>query len=90
VVISRRACALLPEQRRAYHALAVDADKCLACGACRRLGCPALVKSDLVHARTGRPKTAIDPLLCTGCGICAQVCSAAAIVRPVLESEEVV
>lgn len=90
VVISRRACALLPEQRRAYHALAVDADKCLACGACRRLGCPALVKSDLVHARTGRPKTAIDPLLCTGCGICAQVCSAAAIARPVLESEEVV
>src|SRR5690606_24925932 len=75
VVISRRECALLPEVRRGYRPLRIDEDKCLACGACRRVGCPAVVKSDAIYAKTGRNKSAIDPLLCTGCEICAQVCT---------------
>jgi len=79
VVISRRACALLPEVRRSYQPLRVDPERCVACGACRRVGCPAIVKSSLLYERTGRQKTAIDPLLCTGCEICAQVCPANAI-----------
>ncbi|MEA3311954.1 MAG: 4Fe-4S binding protein, partial [candidate division WOR-3 bacterium] len=29
--------------------------------------------------KTGRPKARIDPLLCTGCEICAQVCARRAI-----------
>ncbi len=79
VVIARRACALLPEARKQYRPLRVQADKCIACGTCRRLGCPALTKSDELYAKTGKPKTVIDPVLCTGCEICAQVCPVDAI-----------
>lgn len=79
VVIARRECALLPEARRQHLPLRVDAAKCIACGTCRRVGCPALYRSEEVYAKTGKPKTAIDPLLCTGCEICAQVCPVNAI-----------
>lgn len=88
VVISRRACALLPEARREAVPLRVDPDACRACGACRRVGCPALYQSDEVYERTGRHKTAIDPLLCTGCEICAQVCSVNAILFRAQIAEE--
>ncbi len=89
VVISRRACALLPEARRAYRALRVEAAKCVACGACRRLGCPAIVKSAVVVDKTGRQTTAIDPFLCTGCEVCAQVCPVNAILFRTQLGEEV-
>lgn len=89
VVISRRECALLPEVRRTYRPLRIDADRCLACGACRRVGCPAIFKSDEVYEKTGRPKSAIDPLLCTGCEICAQVCTVNAILTREQVAEEV-
>jgi len=79
VVIAQRGCALLPEVRRRYVALRVDATKCVACGTCRRVGCPALFKSDEVYEKNQRAKTAIDPLLCTGCEVCAQVCPVNAI-----------
>jgi len=78
VIIARRECTLLPNARR-QSPLNVDAAQCVACGTCRRLGCPALRKSDELYARTQKPKTVIDPLLCTGCGICAQMCSVNAI-----------
>ncbi|MHB1293822.1 MAG: indolepyruvate ferredoxin oxidoreductase subunit alpha [Anaerolineae bacterium] len=79
VVIARRACALLPEARRQAMPLHVDATKCIACGTCRRVGCPAISKSEELAAKNGRPKSVIDPLLCTGCEICAQVCPVGAI-----------
>ena len=79
VVISRRECALMPEARRRAFALRVDASKCVGCGLCRRLGCPALYISEIVSEKTGRPITAIDPLLCVGCEICAQVCNSGSI-----------
>jgi indolepyruvate ferredoxin oxidoreductase alpha subunit len=41
---------------------------------CFRIGCPAILKSDELDAKTQRPKAQIDPLLCTGCEVCAQVC----------------
>jgi len=59
--------------------LRVDLAQCIACGACRRVGCPALSRSDELYEKTGKPKTTIDPLLCTGCEICAQVCPVEAI-----------
>ena len=57
----------------------VDTDACIACGACFRLGCPAIVRSDELHAKTGKPKAKIDPVLCVGCDMCAQVCTSDAI-----------
>jgi len=79
VVISERPCALLPEVRKTYQPLKVKLEKCDGCGVCVRTGCPALVRSKEVHAASGRSKVEIDPLLCTGCDLCAQVCPSDAI-----------
>jgi indolepyruvate ferredoxin oxidoreductase alpha subunit len=79
VIIARRQCALLGEARKQYLPLRVDADKCIACDICLRIGCPALFKGDEVYAKTGKNKVRIDPLLCTGCEVCAQICPRDAI-----------
>jgi indolepyruvate ferredoxin oxidoreductase alpha subunit len=57
----------------------VDSDACIACGICFKLGCPAIVRSEEVNAKTGKPKAEIDPVLCVGCDMCAQVCTSGAI-----------
>ena len=65
VIISRRPCVLLKSvQKKAP--LVVDADKCRACKACFKIGCPS------IHMEQG--KAAIDPTLCVGCGLCASLC----------------
>ena len=74
VLIARRECALLPEARRRWRPLRVVTDACNGCTMCFRIGCPAILKSDELDAKTQRPKAQIDPLLCTGCEVCAQVC----------------
>jgi len=79
VVISRRECALLPTARKRWTPLVIDEERCNGCGLCLRVGCPAIVKSDRVDEKTGRAKAWIDPLLCTGCEVCAQVCARQAI-----------
>ena len=63
----------------------VDADTCNACGTCFRLGCPAIIQSDQVNAKTGCLKAEIDPVLCVGCDMCAQVCPTGAILRAKVE-----
>jgi len=90
VIITKRACALLPEVRRTYVPLRVDWSKCIACYTCIRTGCPALRKNpDEVYEKTGKPKSDIDPLLCTGCELCAQVCPTGAILfRDQLDEQE--
>jgi len=79
VVIVRGECALLPNARKRWLPLRVLADKCNGCTMCFRIGCPAILKSDELDEKTRRPKAAIDPLLCTGCEVCAQVCPRGAI-----------
>ena len=47
-------------------------DKCIQCKKCiREIGCPALITVD--------GKVAIDTGLCTGCGLCSQICPVNAI-----------
>jgi len=88
VIIARRECALMPEVRKQWLPLRVDDERCNGCGLCFQVGCPAVVKSDVLDTKTGRPKARIDPLLCTGCDICAQVCARRAILfRAQLEGE---
>ena len=88
VIIARRECALMPEVRKQWLPLRVDDERCNGCGLCFQVGCPAVVKSDVLDTKTGRPKARIEPLLCTGCDICAQVCARRAILfRAQLEEE---
>jgi indolepyruvate ferredoxin oxidoreductase alpha subunit len=79
-VVSRRLCAVLDNREKVKRGekivpYRVDQDKCnKKCGACTRLlGCPGIIKKD--------GKTIIDSSLCTGCGVCAQVCPYKAIIQ---------
>jgi indolepyruvate ferredoxin oxidoreductase alpha subunit len=72
VVISDRPCVLDPVRIKGP-ALAVDQGACNACQSCMNLGCPALTWSD--EWFEGRHKVQIDPALCIGCTLCAQVCA---------------
>jgi len=74
VLIVQAECALLPSARRQWLPLRVLPEKCNGCTMCFRVGCPAILKSDELDAKTQRPKALIDPALCTGCEVCAQVC----------------
>jgi indolepyruvate ferredoxin oxidoreductase alpha subunit len=92
VVIARRECALLPVARQEWMTIEVDPERCNGCGLCFGIACPAIVKSEQADAKTGRSLAWIDPLLCTGCEICAQVCARRAILfrEQVLEGREAV
>ncbi len=70
VIISRRPCALLKYVKHAGPTK-VEADKCVGCKACMKIGCPA------ISIRDG--KAVIDTTLCTGCGVCSQLCKVGAI-----------
>ncbi len=65
VIISRRPCALLKYVKHPGP-IASDPDKCVGCKSCMRIGCPAISIAD--------GKAAIDNTLCTGCGVCTQLC----------------
>ena len=71
VIICRRPCALLKYVKR-EPALTVNADKCVGCKMCMKIGCPCISIVD------GKAK--IDATLCTGCGLCTQLCKVGAIV----------
>ena len=87
VVIARQPCALLPEGRKRWMPLAVLPEACNGCTLCFRLGCPAILKSSELDEHTQRPKALIDPVLCTGCEVCAEICPRDAITfRPAATS----
>ncbi len=66
VIISRRPCVLL-KYVKPKKPLRVNPDKCKSCKRCMKFGCPAISFRDN-HA-------VIDPTLCIGCGVCAQLCA---------------
>ena len=73
VIISRRPCALLKYVKH-EKPLFVDNDKCKSCKMCMKIGCPAISMKD--------GKAQIDATLCTGCGVCEQLCKFDALQRP--------
>lgn len=75
VIISRRPCALLKYVKH-KKPVVIDKEKCVGCKMCMRVGCPAISMS--------AGKAAIDNTLCTGCGVCGQLCHQGAI-RPAKE-----
>ena len=68
VIIVRGECALL-NRGGAARTYETDANRCRRCGACSKLGCPAI---------SGRSPV-IDAEKCVGCGMCASVCKCSAI-----------
>jgi indolepyruvate ferredoxin oxidoreductase alpha subunit len=71
VIVVRRPCVLLYRKAN-WSPMVVDKSTCTSCKACLRLGCPA-ISSD------SDDKALINQTLCTGCGVCAQVCAFKAI-----------
>jgi len=65
VIISRRPCALLKSVKH-NAPLVVETEKCKSCKMCMKIGCPA------ISMEGGKAK--IDNTLCTGCGVCEQLC----------------
>lgn len=70
VIISRRPCALLKYVKH-NGPITADADKCIGCKSCMKIGCPAI---SIVEG-----KVKIDATLCTGCGVCGQLCKLGAL-----------
>ena len=57
----------------------VDPDKCKACGACFKMGCPAMTRGKEI--RPGAFQMVVDANQCAGCTQCSQVCKFDAIKR---------
>lgn len=57
----------------------VDSDKCKACGACFKMGCPAMTRGK--ELRPGAFQMVVDANQCAGCTQCSQVCKFDAIRR---------
>ncbi|NLM18132.1 MAG: indolepyruvate ferredoxin oxidoreductase subunit alpha [Candidatus Riflebacteria bacterium] len=79
VIIAQRPCYLLKDYKPKIRKVTIDIDKCVKCGMCLKVGCPA-VEVDPVDK-----KTRLNMALCVHCGLCAQMCKPGAITQ---EQEE--
>ncbi len=81
VIITNRPCVLVKREGvfQKGLVLSVDQDHCTGCKACLKLGCPAIEWQPALDGKKG--KAFIDPLLCTGCDVCRQLCKFNAIGR---------
>jgi indolepyruvate ferredoxin oxidoreductase alpha subunit len=74
VVIARSPCLVDRSVPREKRPQPVVAEQCAGCRLCMKLfECPALV----FHGESGR--VAVDPMTCSGCGVCLHVCPMGAI-----------
>lgn len=78
VIITKTPCVLLDKRKKPLYI--AHTDKCRKCGMCLKPGCPALSKQPDGTVR-------IDDTMCTGCGLCEQLCKFSAIEK-VGESHE--
>lgn len=76
VVVVTGDCVLAAKLNVGAVAYQVNADTCVACGACFKLGCPAIVRGE---PKGKTFKAAIDAAACVGCDACRQVCKFDAI-----------
>ena len=72
VIVCRHPCLLLARRATRDH-YRIDPVACTHCGACLRVGCPALVDRE--------EHVAIDPLQCAGCGLCFDLCEFDAVTK---------
>ena len=70
VIITKSPCVLLDKSKKPLYA--VHSEACKKCGMCMKPGCPAMTK-----AADGAVQ--IDDTMCTGCGLCADLCKFGAI-----------
>jgi indolepyruvate ferredoxin oxidoreductase alpha subunit len=84
IAVVRRECALVRGKReKALFRVWMDQDRCLGkdCG-CNRL-CTRVFKCPGLVWDTSTGKARIDEAICTGCGVCADICPNSAILREV-------
>ena len=70
VIITKTPCVLLDKRKKPLYTAYTD--KCKKCGMCMKPGCPAMTKNPdgTIH---------IDDTMCTGCGLCKDLCKFDAI-----------
>ena len=71
VIIAKSPCVLLKGQKFPNRCV-VNNEACKACGACLKIGCPAITKG-------ADGKIRIDETMCNGCGLCKSSCKFNAI-----------
>ena len=71
VIIAKSPCVLIKGQKFP-NKCKVDPEKCKKCGACMKIGCPAMSRGE-----DGKVK--IDATMCNGCGLCKNYCKFNAI-----------
>ena len=70
VIITKTPCVLLDKRKKPLYT--THTDKCKKCGMCMKPGCPAMTKNPDGTIR-------IDDTMCTGCGLCKDLCKFDAI-----------
>ncbi len=71
VIVAKEPCPLA-YRKKLERGVRVDQDKCKKCGACLKVGCPAL-------ERSADKVVSINDSLCVSCGLCEQVCKFGAL-----------
>ncbi len=82
VLILKQECALVRGKRqKTLYNVHVDQEKCLGegCG-CNRL-CTRIFKCPGLIWDSGNAKAVTDDAICTGCGVCAEICPQSAIIK---------